>query len=69
MCDTFVVLQSGTSDGSILFGKNSNREPNEAQALEYHPAQTHPKGEKIQCTYIKIPQVMETHPVLLSRPF
>ncbi len=69
MCDTFVVLQSGTSDGSILFGKNSNREPNEAQALEYHPAQTHPKGEKAKCTYIKIPQVKETHPILLSRPF
>ena len=69
MCDTFVVVQSGTSDGSILFGKNSDREPNEAQVLEYHPAQTHAKGEKVQCTYIKIPQVKETHPVLLSRPF
>ena len=69
MCDTFVVVQPGTSDGSILFGKNSNREPNEAQALEYHPAQTHHKGEKVQCTYIRIPQVKETHPVLLSRPF
>jgi len=69
MCDTFVVVQSGTSDGSILFGKNSDREPNEAQVLEYRPAHTHQKGERVQCTYIKIPEVKETHPVLLSRPF
>ena len=43
MCDTFVALPSETADGSILFGKNSNREPNEAQALEFYPqAPTHP---------------------------
>ena len=69
MCDTFVVVQPGTTDGSILFGKNSNREPNEAQVLEYHPARTVAKGKKVQCTYIKIPEVRETYPVLLSRPF
>ncbi len=34
MCDTFVALPPATADGSILFGKNSDREPNEAQSLE-----------------------------------
>ncbi len=36
MCDTFIAMPSTTADGSVLFGKNSDREPNEAQALEYH---------------------------------
>ena len=69
MCDTFVALPSVTCDGSIIFGKNSDREPNEAQILEYHPAREYSEGEKLQCTYLPIPQVRETKAVLLSRPF
>jgi len=69
MCDTFVALPSETADGSILFGKNSDREPNEAQALEFYPASTYPQGATVTCTYLEIPQVTETLPVLLSRPF
>jgi len=69
MCDTFVALPPTTADGSIIFGKNSNREPNEAQVLEFHPGQTYPPGTMVSCTYIEIPQVTETLPVLISRPF
>jgi secernin len=69
MCDTFVALPSHTADGSIIFGKNSDREPNEAQALEVYPAARHPARSTIRCTYQEIPQVGETHAVLLSRPF
>lgn len=69
MCDTFVALPSFTADGSVLFGKNSDREPNEAQLLEYHPPASHPAGARVRCTYRSIPQVRHTHGVLLSRPF
>ena len=69
MCDTFVVLPSLTADGSVIFGKNSDREPNEAQALEYHPARLHSAAETVQCTYRSIPQVKETYAVLIGRPF
>lgn len=69
MCDTFVVLPPATIDGSVIFGKNSDREPNEAQALEFHPALFYPDKEQLECTYIRIPQAKETHAVLLSRPF
>ncbi len=69
MCDTFVALPPTTADGTVLFGKNSNREPNEAQVLEFHPGSTHPPGTTVTCTYIEIPQVTETLPVLLCRPF
>ncbi len=69
MCDTFIAMASATTDGSILFGKNSDREPNEAQALEYHPAAVYSPDTHLTCTYIQIPQVKETHAVLISRPF
>jgi dipeptidase len=68
MCDTFVALPGHTADGSIIFGKNSDRDPNEAQALEWHPAQDHPAGAELQCTYLRIAQARRTHGVLLSRP-
>lgn len=69
MCDTFIAMPPCTGDGAILFGKNSDREPNEAQALEFYPAGIHAKGGKVQCTYIQVPQVQDTLATLVSRPF
>jgi dipeptidase len=69
MCDTFVALRNATRDNSVIFGKNSDRDPNEAHELVFIPHQEHPKGEKVNCTYISIPQVEETNAVLLSKPF
>ena len=69
MCDTFVALSTSTADGSVIFAKNSDREPNEAQVLEFHPGRTFRGGEAIRCTYVEIPQVRETLAVLLCRPF
>jgi secernin len=69
MCDTFVATAPATADGHILFGKNSDREPNEAQALEWLPAREHPPGTWLRCTYRRIPQARLTRGVLVSRPF
>ncbi len=69
MCDTFVVLPENTENGSIIFGKNSDREPNEAQSVETHPAKDYPPGEPLECSYLTIPQVNHTHRILISRPF
>ena len=69
MCDTFVALQKATSDGSVIFGKNSDRISSEIQNITYYPHEEHTKETEIQCTYIKIPQVEETNAVLLSQPF
>lgn len=69
MCDTFIALSNCTSDGSVIFGKNSDREANEPQIIEYHPEKNFPKKSILECTYIDIPQVTKTKAVIISRPF
>ena len=69
MCDTFIALPKATYDGSVIFGKNSDREANEEQIIEYHPAKKYPKNSTLKCTYIKIPQVEQTYGAIISRPF
>ncbi|MGE5603001.1 MAG: C69 family dipeptidase [Nitrososphaerales archaeon] len=69
MCDTVVALPTATADGSVLFAKNSDREPNEAQAITFVPRCEYPANDSVRCTYVSIPQVRVTHAVLLSRPF
>jgi dipeptidase len=69
MCDTVVALGKTTADGVTIFGKNSNREPNEAHHLLRIPRAHHPPGSTIKCTYIEVPQVEQTFEVLLAKPF
>jgi len=69
MCDTIAATGSATADGTTLFGKNSDREPNEAQNLCHIPGQKHGSGASVKCTYITIPQAARTNAVLLSKPF
>ncbi|MCB9135333.1 MAG: C69 family dipeptidase [Anaerolineales bacterium] len=68
MCNNVVALGNATADGSVLFGKNSDREPNEAHYLRRIPRAAHAPGSVVQCTYIEIPQVAETNAVLLAQP-
>jgi hypothetical protein len=65
MCDTLVAV---TDDG-LLFGKNSDRDVNEAQGLHWYAAAEHPDGALVACTWSTIPQVRRTHGVLLSQPW
>jgi dipeptidase len=69
MCDTIAATGSATAEGITLFGKNSDREPNEAQNLCHVPAAKHKADASVKCTYISIPQVARTNAVLLSKPF
>ncbi|UJP64427.1 carcinine hydrolase/isopenicillin-N N-acyltransferase family protein [Mongoliitalea daihaiensis] len=68
MCDTFVALGSLTLTGNTILAKNSDREPEEAQALVHIPRTKH-SAAFVQCTFIDIPQVSETYEVILSKPF
>ena len=65
MCDTLVSL---TDDG-VLFAKNSDRDPNEAQVLQWHPAAVHVPGASVTVTHRAIPQSPSTFATVLSRPW
>jgi len=66
VCDTLVSI---TPDG-VLFAKNSDRDPNEAQLPRWHPAADHGTAPAdVDCTWISIPQVEHTHAVVLSQPW
>ena len=69
MCDTVVATANVTASGVTLFGKNSDRDPNEAQHLLFVPAANHFPDSRVKCTYMEIPQIEHTHAVLLSKPF
>lgn len=69
MCDTIVALGAATKTGTTLFGKNSDREPDEVQNIVIVPHKKHKPGEEVKCTYISIPQVEETARILLCQPF
>lgn len=63
MCDTVAVV---TPEG-VLFGKNSDREPSEAQAVEHVPAQDPGPGPR-RCTGWEVPGAGRARAVFLSRP-
>lgn len=69
MCDTLIATKLATSNGIAIFGKNSNRLPNEGQHIAYFPAAKYPANSLVKCTYIEIPQAEKTHAVLLSKPY
>ena len=63
MCDT---LYKKTADG-FIFGKNSDRSPNEPNLTEFHPAGTEPDVEK-RVTYITVASVLARRAVTITRP-
>lgn len=68
MCDTMVALGTATRDGSVLFAKNSDRQPNEPHIMVRIPRKQYPPGAKVKCTYIEIDQSELTYEVLLLKP-
>ncbi|MCX6005193.1 MAG: hypothetical protein NT082_05925 [Chloroflexi bacterium] len=69
MCDTIVALGTATKNGATLFGKNSDREPDEVQNIKIYPRRQYKPGDTVKCTYISVPQVAETARILLCQPF
>lgn len=69
MCDIILAPPAASASGGMLFGKNSDRQPNEAQIVELSPGANHPEGATVTTTYLTIAQVARTHAVLLCRPF
>jgi dipeptidase len=55
MCDTFVALGNATSDGAVVFGKNGDREPNEAHERLLIPRTKHKESGRVFCAHIGLP--------------
>lgn len=64
----FVILPPLTTDGKVLFAKNSRRPCHEVQEVVYIPSSDHDHGSKLKCTYIEIDEISHTHAVILSKP-
>jgi dipeptidase len=69
MCDTFVATPATTTGKIMVFAKNSDREPGEAQAVELVAEAEHPPGARVHCTHIAIAQAARTRRALLCRPY
>jgi dipeptidase len=69
MCDTISVRVGTPEAPRLLFGKNSDRQRNEAQAVERIAGERFAPDSDLSCTYLTIPQVAETADVLICRPF
>eukprot|EP00927_Polykrikos_kofoidii_P062349 TRINITY_DN57156_c0_g1_i1.p1 TRINITY_DN57156_c0_g1~~TRINITY_DN57156_c0_g1_i1.p1 ORF type:complete len:485 (+),score=63.10 TRINITY_DN57156_c0_g1_i1:19-1473(+) len=68
-CDTLVVLPHLATRGVTIFGKNSDRPPEECQPLVQRPRATHPSGSVLDCQFVQgVPQVQETHAHIGSMP-
>ncbi len=63
-----VCLPEFSGHKAVIFAKNSDREPTEAQAIAILPRRRHAPGI-LKTTYIGVPQVAETFACILSRPF
>ncbi len=68
MCDTMVAMGNSTLDGSVIFAKNSDRQPNEPLLTIRVPRKKHGPGRKLKSTYIEIDQAEETYEALLLKP-
>ncbi|MEM4590880.1 MAG: C69 family dipeptidase [Nitrososphaerota archaeon] len=68
MCDILVATPKATRGNVMLFAKNSDRDPNEAQILELIPRKKHEEAS-VKLTYLEFPQVRETYSIIISRPW
>ena len=67
-CDTMVAMSDVTSDGSIIFGKNSDRQPNEPLSIRFVPSRVNPLNSRVRTTYIEIDEVEQTNSCVLFTP-
>lgn len=68
MCDTMVIVPCGSHESApVWFGKNSDREPGEAQVVEHLPRRR-AQGSTLRATHVEIAEVSDALEVALSRP-
>jgi len=67
VCDALVSIgQNNHNAGITYFAKNSDREPDEVQVVEYYDRSV--RNGSVKCTYIDVKFEGETNAVIISRP-
>ena len=66
MCDVLVALPDATKNGTILFGKNSDRPAGECQVLHFSPAGGY---SEIECSYLRLSMDREHLATMGCRPY
>ena len=69
MCDSFVALANSTAHGSVLLSKSADTEVNEAEHVVRFPRRQYRDGALVRITHLNIPQVTETHEIILGKSF
>jgi len=64
MCDTLALR----GPRATWLAKNSDRDPLEAQRVEFIPAVNADRTRQLRCTWIEIPQVPDRHACIIGRP-
>ncbi len=68
MCDTLVSMNQNNADKNITyFAKNSDREPDELQLVEYYPRIV--RDKLVKCTYADVAFGGESNAIVISRPY
>lgn len=57
------------ADDGILLAKNSDRDANEAQVIQWISGAEHNRGDRVHATQIDIPQAQRTYDAVISRPW
>ena len=67
MCDTLCSLPKNNGDPKVgLFGKNSDRDPNEIQVVEFYPRMS--REGRMNATHIEVECEGDVNAILISRP-
>jgi secernin len=68
-CDMVVVTPKGSADGTMMWGKNSNRDNEECMTFRYHQGGKHAAGETVKVSHTEIPQAPVTYSCMGGEPY
>jgi len=69
MCDVLVAMPDSTKNGTVVFGKNSDRPAGECQVLYSSPGGAREPGSVVQCSYVAVPEASHVFSTLGCRPY
>ncbi|MFW6146853.1 MAG: C69 family dipeptidase [Thermodesulfobacteriota bacterium] len=69
MCDVLVAMPDYTKNGTVVFGKNSDRPAGECQVLYSSPGGPRKPGSVIQCSYVAVSEANHVFSTLGCRPY